>query len=106
MAVGDAGVGSLLLADTATSVQRFVSVFVGVYVLLIFAYILASWVPGGASPTLERVRQFLYDVCEPYLRLFRRVIPPIGPLDLSPIVAIFALYILRMLVNALIDRVL
>ncbi len=104
--MGDAGVGSLLLADTATSVQRFVSVFVGVYVLLIFAYIIASWVPGGASPTLERVRQFLYDVCEPYLRLFRRVIPPIGPLDLSPIAAIFSLYILRMLVNALIDRVL
>jgi uncharacterized protein YggT (Ycf19 family) len=106
MAVGDAGVGSLLLADTATSVQRFVSVFVGVYVLLIFAYIIASWIPGGASPTLERVRQFLYDVCEPYLRLFRRVIPPIGPLDLSPIAAIFSLYILGMLVNALIDRVL
>ena len=37
MAVGDTGVGSLLLADTATSVQRFVSVFVGVYILLIFA---------------------------------------------------------------------
>lgn len=105
--MGDTGVGSmLLLADTATSVQRFVSVFVGVYVLLIFAYIIASWVPGGASPTLERVRQFLYDVCEPYLRLFRRVIPPLGPLDLSPIAAIFSLYILRMLVNALIDRVL
>ena len=47
VAMGDAGVGSLLLADTATSVQRFVSVFVGVYVLLIFAYIIASWVPGG-----------------------------------------------------------
>lgn len=106
MAVGDAGVGSLLLADTATSVQRFVSVFVGVYVLLIFAYIIVSWIPGGASPTLERMRQFLYDVCEPYLRLFRRVIPPIGPLDLSPIAAVFSLYILGMLVNALIDRLL
>ena len=46
-AMGDTGVGSMLLADTATSVQRFVSVFVGVYVLLIFAYIIASWVPGG-----------------------------------------------------------
>ena len=71
--MGDKGVGSmLLLADTATSVQRFVSVFVGVYVLLIFAYIIASWVPAGGSPTLERGRQFLYDVCEPYLRIFRR----------------------------------
>ena len=104
--MGDTSVGSLLLADTATSVQRFVSVFVGVYVLLIFAYIIVSWIPGGASPTLERMRQFLYDVCEPYLRLFRRVIPPIGPLDLSPIAAVFSLYILGMLVNALIDRLL
>ena len=104
--MGDTGVGSLLLADVGTSVQRFVSVFVGVYVLLIFAYIIASWIPGGGSPTLERIRQFLYDVCEPYLRLFRRVIPPLGPLDLSPIAAVFALYLLGMLVNALIGRVL
>ena len=87
--MGDTGVGSMLLADTATSVQRFVSVFVGVYVLLIFAYIIASWVPAGSSPTLERVRQFLYDVCEPYLRIFRRVIPPLGgTLDLSPLIVI------------------
>ena len=104
--MGDLGVGSMLLADTASSVQRFVFVFVNVYVLLIFAYIIASWVPGGGSPTLERVRQFLYDVCEPYLRIFRRVIPPIGPLDLSPIAAILALYVLERLVNTLIGRVL
>src|SRR6188472_4044224 len=88
--MGDTGVGSMLLADTATSVQRFVSVFVGVYVLLIFGYIIASWVPAGSSPSFERVRQFLYDVCEPYLRIFRRVIPPLGPLDLSPIVGVIA----------------
>lgn len=104
--MGDAGVGSVLLADTASSAQQFVSVFIGVYVLLILAYIIASWVPGGASPTLERIRQFLYDVCEPYLRIFRRVIPPIGPLDLSPIVAVIALYVLERLINELIGRVL
>jgi uncharacterized protein YggT (Ycf19 family) len=104
--MGDAGVGSMLLADTATSVQRFVSVFVGVYVLLIFAYIIASWVPAGSSTTLERARQFLYDVCEPYLRIFRRVIPPLGPLDLSPIVGVIVLYVLERLVNTLIGRVL
>ena len=104
--MGDASVGSLLLADTATSVQRFVSVFVTVYVLLILVYVITSWIPGGASPTLERVRQFLYDVCEPYLRLFRRFLPPLGPIDLSPIVAVFTLWIARALVNELIDRVL
>jgi len=95
-----------VLADTATSVQRFVSVFVGVYVLLILAYVITSFVRAGASPTLERVRQFLYDVCEPYLRLFRRFIPPLGPLDLSPIVAVLSLYILERVVNMLIERLL
>jgi uncharacterized protein YggT (Ycf19 family) len=104
--VGGDVVGSLLLADTAESVQRFVSVFVGVYVLLILAYIVASWFPPGASTTVERIRRFLMDVCEPYLRLFRRVIPPVGPLDLSPIVAVFALYIAERIVNAVIGRVL
>jgi uncharacterized protein YggT (Ycf19 family) len=52
------------------------------------------------------VRQFLYDVCEPYLRIFRRVIPPLGPLDLSPIVGVIALYVLERLVNSLIGRIL
>ena len=102
----DQSVGFLVLADTATSVQRFVSVFVGVYVLLILAYVITSFVRAGASPTLERVRQFLYDVCEPYLRLFRRFIPPLGPLDLSPIVAVFSLYILERVVNMLLERLL
>ena len=78
----------------------------GGYVLLILAYVLTSWIRVGASPTLERIRQFLYDVCEPYLRLFRRVIPPIGPLDLSPIAAVFSLYILERIVNALVERLL
>ena len=104
--MGGGSVGVLVLADAATSVQRFVSVFVGVYVLLILAYVLTSWIRAGASPTLERVRQFLYDICEPYVRLFRRIIPPSGPLDLTPIAAVFSLYILERLANALIERLL
>lgn len=88
----------------ATSVERFVSVFVGVYVLLILAYIVISWVPPGTLTSLEPVRRFLRDVCEPYLGLFRRVIPPLGMLDLSPIAAVLSLYILERIVNALIER--
>ena len=102
--MSDESVGSFLLADTASSVQSFVSVFVGVYVLLIFAYIVMSWIPGGGSPTLERVRQFLYDICEPYLRLFRRFIPPLGPLDLSPVVAIVLLFLLKDVIDRLFDQ--
>ena len=86
-----------LLLDAVTSVQRFVRVFVIVYGLLIFVYVITSWIRLPYS--LNRLQRFLNDVCEPYLRLFRRVLPPLGPLDLSPVVAIGALYLLEWIVN-------
>ena len=92
-----------LVMDAVGSAQTFISVFIYVYSLLIFAYVLTSWfrVPYSLSP----VQRFLYDVCEPYLRLFRRILPPLGALDLSPIIAIGSLYVLRWLVNSVIlDR--
>ena len=100
-----AGVGALaavfaVLLDVVSSIQNFVQVFILVYFLLIFAYILTSWIRLPYSPWLNRIQRFLYDVCEPYLRLFRRVIPPIGPLDISPIVAIFALFLIGRLIDA------
>ena len=95
-----------LLADTGTSVRRFVDVFVGVYTLLVFAYVLTSWIRLPYSATLNRIQRFLYDVCDPYLRIFRRVLPPIGGIDLSPIVAVFALILIQQLVGALIERLL
>jgi YggT family protein len=89
-----------LLADAVSAVQSFVGIFAAVYTLLIFVYILTSWVrlPYSLSP----VQRFLYDVCEPYLRLFRRLLPSLGPLDLSPIVAVIVLYAGARVVNALI----
>jgi YggT family protein len=91
-----------LLLDAVDQVETFVSIFVYVYVLLVFVYVLTSWirVPYSLSP----VQDFLRDVCEPYLRLFRRILPPLGPLDLSPIVAVFALLLVRQVVLALLDR--
>jgi YggT family protein len=93
-----------LLADAATAVQSFVTVFVTVYTLVIFAYILTSWVRLPYSPTLNRIQRFLYDVCEPYLRLFRSVLPSMGPLDLSPVIAIFALWGVEVFVNWILGR--
>ncbi len=84
---------SILLADWVSSAQNFVQVFTLVYFLLIFAYILMSWIRMPYSIWVSRIQRFLYDVVEPYLRIFRRVIPPLGPLDISPIVAILALWI-------------
>ncbi len=94
----------LLLADTASSVQRFVDVFIWVYILVIFAYILTSWIRMPYS--LHRVQRFLDDVCEPYIRIFRRILPTFGPLDLSPMVAVLALYILQRVLDTLIARLL
>jgi YggT family protein len=97
--------GLMLLADAISSIQSFIDVFVSVYVLLILGYIITSWIRLPYSPWLNRIQRFLYDVCDPYLRLFRRVIPPLGPLDLSPMVAVFVLLIARSLVNQLLDQV-
>ncbi|HET9322536.1 MAG TPA: YggT family protein [Gaiellaceae bacterium] len=89
---------AMLLADWVDAAQNFVQVFTLVYFLLIFAYILMSWVRLPYSIWLNRIQRFLYDVVEPYLRIFRRFIPPLGPLDISPIVAIFVLWIVSGLV--------
>ena len=96
----------VLLADAISTVESFVDVFIGVYILLILAYIILSWIRLPYSLWLSRIQRFLYDVCDPYLRLFRRILPPFGPLDLSPIVAIFALYVVRRLLDELIVRLL
>ena len=101
--MGD-GLSVALLYDAIDGVQSFVNVFVYIYTLLILAYIVTSWVRLPYSPWLNRIQRFLYDVCEPYLRLFRRILPTVGPLDLSPIVGVVVLVILGRVVNALLGR--
>jgi YggT family protein len=85
----------MLVADAVTTAQNFVQVLYYVYLLCIIAYILTSWIPLPYNVWLNRVQRFLYDVVDPYLRLFRRVIPQLSVaglgLDLSPIVAIIVL---------------
>jgi YggT family protein len=94
---------SVVLLDAISSIQSFINVFIFVYILLIFAYIITSWIRLPYSPWLNRIQRFLYDVCEPYLRIFRRFLPPLGPLDLSPIVAVFSLIILNQIIIAVLE---
>lgn len=89
-----------LLADTADTVGNFLNVFISVYILLILVYVLTSWIRLPYNVWLNRIQRFLYDVCEPYLRLFRRVIPPLGPLDLSPVVAVIVLIVIQQVIAA------
>jgi uncharacterized protein YggT (Ycf19 family) len=81
----------VLLADAISSVETFINVFIFLYGIVVLAYILTTWLRLPYSPTLNRIQRFLYDVCEPYLRLFRRLLPSMGAIDLSPILAFIAL---------------
>ena len=90
----------MLLADTISTVESFVDVFIGVYNLLILAFIIMSWVRLPYSVWLNRIQRFLYDICDPYLRVFRRFVPPLGPLDLSPMLAVIVLIVLQQIIHA------
>jgi len=84
----------MLLGDAISSAETFVNVFIGLYWLVIFVYILTSWLRLPYSPTLNRIQRFLYDVCEPYLRVFRRLLPSMGAIDLSPMLALITLIVI------------
>jgi YggT family protein len=89
---------TVLAAIDRVTVADFLAALVTVYSLIIFAYVLLSLIFSFGvrvpySRWSDAVLSFLRDVCEPYLRIFRRFIPMIGPLDISPIVALLVLQI-------------
>jgi len=97
----------LILATTRSQIADFVDALVWVYSILIIAYILSSmfFSVGGRIPYSRWSRailDFLRDVCEPYLSLFRRFIPQFGPLDLSPMIGIIVLVAVGSIVSGII----
>ena len=94
---------TLLAAISRGDIANYVQALFLVYILLIFVYILLNMLFSlGLRPPYSRftdaVMNFLRDVCEPYLKIFRRFIPPIGMFDLTPMIAIILLYIVETLV--------
>jgi YggT family protein len=84
------------VASTRTDIAGYINTLAYVYTLVMLLYILSSlfFSFGGRVPYSRwssALLGFLRDVCEPVLGVFRRVIPPLGPLDLSPIVAILVI---------------
>ena len=65
------------------------------------AYILTSWVPQIKN---NFIVEFLEAICEPYLKLFRKFIPPIGMLDISPVVALIVLSVIQNIIIALLFK--
>jgi YggT family protein len=98
---------SPLQAVSRADVAQYVDTLVLVYLVLIFIRIIMSWIPRMPyNRVLNAVLTFVSDVTDPYLNLFRRVIPPLrmgpGALDLSPIVATFVLLIVGGIVSGII----
>ena len=97
----------IAFALTRVDVANYVRALFEVYILLIFLYILFNLMfsLGMRMPYSrwsDAVLGFLRDVCEPYLRIFRRLIPPIGQFDLTPMIGILLLYIVdRIVTNAI-----
>jgi YggT family protein len=96
---------SLLAAVTRADIAKYVDALFYVYILLIFIYILLNLMFSlGVRPPYSRwtdgILNFLRDVSEPYLRIFRRFIPPIGMFDLTPMIAIILLYFLRSIIHS------
>lgn len=81
--------------------QRAVVAVIDFYSLLLLVYVLMSWIPRRGYGFVEDVRSVLASLCEPYLGIFRRFIPPIGMVDFSPVVAIIVLEMLGRLVVAI-----
>lgn len=96
------------LALSRYDVADFVGALFLVYIVLIFVNVLISWVPRMPyNRWLRAVLDFVTETTNPYLNLFRRILPPIGgggfALDLSPIVGVIVLFVLQALVVGLIQ---
>jgi YggT family protein len=89
---------TLIVALTRGNVADYAAALLFVYTILIIANVILSWVqqfrPLPYNLPLRAVIGFIEESTNPYLNLFRSFIPRIGPLDISPIVAILALSIL------------
>jgi YggT family protein len=95
----------MIIAAAGDQIADFVEALVLVYTILIIAYIFSSMFlnVGGRIPYSRWSRtllDFLRDVCDPYLSIFRRFIPPLGPLDLSPMVGIIVLVVVGNIISS------
>jgi YggT family protein len=78
---------------TVDWINQFIQSFCYVYALFIVLHVILGMLQVTYSPWLGRLRALTYDTVDPFLNLFRRVLPSMGAFDLSPMIAIFAVLI-------------
>jgi YggT family protein len=98
---------TLVIAISRGDVADYVGALFIVYIVLILINVLSSWIPRMPyNPTLRAILDFVSETTDPYLNLFRRVLPPIGgggfALDLSPMIGVIVLFVLQAIVVSLI----
>lgn len=94
---------TLVVASARTEIAGVLSSVIYVYSILIFLYIVVQLLfNAGVRPPYSRatgaVLQFLHDTCEPFLRIFRRMLPSMGGWDFSPMLALFTLIVINRVV--------
>jgi YggT family protein len=89
--------------STIDTVDTFVRSFIQIYVLLILVWVVLGYFRLPYNVWLSRIRRFLDDTVQPYLRLWRRILPSFGPLDLSPMVGVIALLAGEQILISVID---
>ncbi|HET7486114.1 MAG TPA: YggT family protein [Solirubrobacterales bacterium] len=98
----------IALALTRFDVADYVGALFLVYIILVLLNVLISWVPRMPyNRALRATLDFVKETTDPYLNLFRRVLPPLGggglAIDLSPMIGVILLFVLRALVVGLIE---
>jgi YggT family protein len=94
---------TLVMASVRAEIANYISTLIYVYTLLIILYIVVQLLFAfGVRPPYSRwsdaILTFLRDVCEPFLRIFRRILPRLGPFDFSPVIAILVLELINSVV--------
>lgn len=98
----------MVLASAVDIARDFVDALFLVYLICIFLYIILSWIRLPYNVWLNRIQRFLYDVVNPYLAIFRKLLPQLSGsrigLDFTPIIAIIVLFALRFIADTIIDQ--
>ena len=69
------------------------------YLIVLFAYVVLTWIPSTPGTFLHQVKSLLQRACEPVLGPIRRTVRFGGPIDFSPMIAFFGIFILINLIG-------
>lgn len=89
--------------DTIDYIETFVATFTWLYIAIIIAWMLSTWVRLPYNIWTNRIRTFLDETAAPFVGIFRRILPRMGMLDLSPLAALIVLQVGARIVESILD---